>query len=74
MAKVTKSQVDRAFKKAKRAELDQKISALRGKLVTESNTAKKAMMRAQIKQLQYERDRIRVRKANGNGSKKKGLF
>ncbi len=74
MAKVTKAQVDRARKKAQRAALQQKIDVIKGKLVTERNVAKKADLQAQVKDLQYQKDRIRVRRKNGNGSKKKGLF
>ena len=74
MAKVTKAQVDRARKKAQRAALTQKIDVIKGKLVTERNVAKKADLQAQVKDLQYQKDRIRVRRKNGNGSKKKGLF
>jgi hypothetical protein len=74
MAKVTKAQVDRARKKAQRAALQQKIDVIKGKLVTERNVAKKADLQAQVKDLQYQKDRIRVRRKNGNGTKKKGLF
>ncbi len=74
MARVTKYQVDRAQKKAQRAELQQKIDGLKGKLVTERNPAKKAKLKADIMEYQYQKDKIRVRRRNGNGKKKKGIF
>mgnify|MGYP003154636378 CR=1 FL=1 len=74
MARVTKYQVDRAEKKAQRAELQQKIDNAKGKLMTERNPAKKAKIKAEVMSLQYQKDQIRVRRRNGNGKKKKGLF
>ena len=74
VAKVTKAQVDRANKKAQRAELQQKIDGVKGKLMTERNPAKKAKMKAEIMDLQYQKDKIRVRRKNGNGKKSKGIF
>jgi hypothetical protein len=76
MAKTTKWQVDRAFKKAARAELQAKFDKLKATLnkTPLSDDAKRAKIKAEMVQAKYEKDKIRVRRKNGNGAKKKGLF
>jgi hypothetical protein len=74
MARVTKYQVDRAAKKAARAKLQQHYDGLKAKLskVPLSDAAKREDLKYQMKVAQYEKDRIRVRRKNGNGKKKSG--
>jgi len=77
MARTTKWQVDRAFKKAQRASLQAKYDGLKSKLSKTplSDNAKREALKAEMVQAKYERDKIRVRRRNGNGAaKKKGLF
>lgn len=76
MAKVTKWQVDRAEKRAQRAALDEAIAKKKAELAKTPLTqkAKREKIKAAIVLDRYERDKIRVRRRNGNGKKKKGLF
>lgn len=72
MAKTTKTQVDRARGRAQKAEYAEKIRLLEAKKVKETNPAKKAKIQADIVEMRFLKDKIRIRK-NGK-KKKKGLF
>jgi len=76
VAKTTKWQVDRAFKRAARAELQAEIDKLKHALSKTpiSDNAKIEKIKAQITQKKYQKGKIRVRRANGNNKPKKGLF
>lgn len=74
MAKMTKWKVDLARKRARRGELDEKIRSLKARLLKESNNAKKLKLKAEIAELRYERDQIRLRKRNGNGKSKRRII
>ena len=74
MARTTKWQVDRAYKKAAREELQAKFDKLKAQLnkTPLSDGAKRAKIKAEMTQAKYEKDKIRVRRKNGNGKKKSG--
>ena len=73
MARTTKWQVDRAAKKAQRAALQAKFDGLKAKLskVPLSDNAKREAIKYEMVQARYEKDKIRVRRKNGNNGKKK---
>jgi hypothetical protein len=75
MAKMTKRKVDLANKRAARGRIDEKIKGLKARLLKESNRSKQLDLKAQIADLRYQRDQIKLRRKNGNGNgKKRGIF
>lgn len=66
MAKVSKTQVNRAAKKAEAARLDGLIRGKKAKELTESDPVKLAKLVSERTQLQFQRGKLRLRKKNGN--------